>query len=192
MGCFSWCDCKNKSKNIKMGEKAYVLVPKEFSDRFGAVIAESCYDGYGHFGSYDMYELVAIWNEKYISADNLRPAPKLEQYGGLWYGEREELKKQGLSDDKIKALDEEKQRLNYERAMRGYETKIRRIDDFKAGVSTEKMCEKYGDDWLRCLGIDIACYDEQNAALKYPIKITHDSTAVYEKCRNVLVYIRKI
>ena len=37
-------------------------------------------------------------------------------------------------------------------------------------------CEK------RILGIDLACYDEDNARLKYPIKITHDPDAVYEQC----------
>lgn len=34
----------------------------------------------------------------------------------------------------------------------------------------------------RIIGIEIACYDEDNAKLKYPIKITHDSTAIYEDC----------
>lgn len=34
----------------------------------------------------------------------------------------------------------------------------------------------------RDIGISIACYDEDNAKLKYPIKITHDSNAVYEHC----------
>ena len=41
---------------------------------------------------------------------------------------------------------------------------------------------KYGEYWLREIGIDIACYDEQNADLPYPIKITHDANAVYEDC----------
>ncbi len=40
-----------------------------------------------------------------------------------------------------------------------------------------------GDDEIdRYVGIDIACYDEQNASLKFPIKITHDPQAVYEWC----------
>lgn len=39
------------------------------------------------------------------------------------------------------------------------------------------------DEVDRLVGIDIACYDEQNAALKYPIKITYDPDAVYEHCR---------
>ena len=38
------------------------------------------------------------------------------------------------------------------------------------------------DEEDRHIGIDIACYDEQNARLRYPIKITHDPEAVYENC----------
>lgn len=34
----------------------------------------------------------------------------------------------------------------------------------------------------RDIGISIACYDEDNARIKYPIKITHDANAVYEDC----------
>lgn len=34
----------------------------------------------------------------------------------------------------------------------------------------------------RHIGIAIACYDEDNKKLKYPIKITHNPYAVYEDC----------
>ena len=60
--------------------------------------------------------------------------------------------------------------------------KSKRINDFISGLDDETMRERYDDDYLRNIGIDIACYDEQNAALKYPIKITHDKDAVYEDC----------
>ena len=40
----------------------------------------------------------------------------------------------------------------------------------------EPICAK------RWLGIVLACYDEDNAMLRYPIKITHDPDAVYEWC----------
>ena len=40
-----------------------------------------------------------------------------------------------------------------------------------------------GDDSRdRHAGIDIACYDRDNAKLAFPIKITHDPNAVYEEC----------
>ena len=35
----------------------------------------------------------------------------------------------------------------------------------------------------REIGISIACYNEDNARIKYPIKITHDKNAVYEDCK---------
>lgn len=38
------------------------------------------------------------------------------------------------------------------------------------------------DEEDRLLGIEIACYDKDNRALKYPIKITHDPLAIYEDC----------
>lgn len=38
------------------------------------------------------------------------------------------------------------------------------------------------DEVDRSIGIDIACYDKDNKALKYPIKITYDPDAVYEDC----------
>ena len=34
----------------------------------------------------------------------------------------------------------------------------------------------------RDIGISIACYDEDQAKIKYPIKITHDEKATYEDC----------
>ena len=36
------------------------------------------------------------------------------------------------------------------------------------------------DEADRMVGIDIACYDKDNAALKYPIKISSSSRSVYE------------
>ena len=36
---------------------------------------------------------------------------------------------------------------------------------------------------LREIGIELACGDSNNKKLKYPIKITYDSTAVYEECK---------
>lgn len=57
-----------------------------------------------------------------------------------------------------------------------------RLLDYKDGVSDRVMKEKYGDDFKRNIGIDIACYDEQNFTIPYPIKITHDANAVYEEC----------
>ncbi len=61
MGYFSWLDCEN-NKQIKIGEKAYALIPKEY----GGGHIEAYYDGYGHFGNTDIYDLVVDWNEEYL------------------------------------------------------------------------------------------------------------------------------
>lgn len=50
-------------------------------------------------------------------------------------------------------------------------------DDFKNYAAGKPYdCEK------RIIGISLACYDRDNARLRYPIKITHDANAVYEYC----------
>ena len=48
-------------------------------------------------------------------------------------------------------------------------------------LSDAEMREKYSDDYKRIIGIDIACYDEQNASLPYPIKIVHNGNIPYEQ-----------
>ena len=106
MGQFSWLDCITNEQIIDDKQRGvFVLVPADFG---GGHIHEWRYDGYGHFGGHDVYELVARWN-------------------------------------------------------------------------CPERCN--GDiDHDREIGIDIACYDEDNAKLKYPIKITHDAGAIYEEC----------
>lgn len=57
-------------------------------------------------------------------------------------------------------------------------------------LSREEVIEKWkktGDtrfwyEW-RIIGIDLACYDEDNANLRYPIKIAEDEISIYERCR---------
>lgn len=64
MGQFSWLDCvDNKPILDGVTKTSYVLVPQEFG---GGHISERCYDGYGHFGGKDIYELVLDWNKKFI------------------------------------------------------------------------------------------------------------------------------
>ena len=186
MGQFSWLDCDRENEGHRaildnVADDVYVLVPKEFG---GGHILETEYDGYGNFGGYDIYDLVADWNKEYITSDAIKK-PVRERYGGIWGYELDKLKEQGLSDEEIKIKEEKEREEYYQRALKRYDCKINRLEDFKTNVSDEIMVERYGKDWKREIGIDIACYDEDNARLKYPIKITHDGGLTYESAKYI-------
>ena len=81
MGQFSWLDCVTGKQIVDDKKKdVYLLVPKEFREEFGEYIKEECYDGYGRFGGYDVYDLIADWNKDFI--------PIMLQYAehGKWKG----------------------------------------------------------------------------------------------------------
>lgn len=61
------------------------------------------------------------------------------------------------------------------------------LKDYCEGVTDEIMIENYGEDYNREIGIILACEDENNAALPYPIKITHNPGAIYENCKPSLI-----
>lgn len=169
MGQFSWLDCKTNEQIIDDEVRdVYVLVPEEFKDIYKSHIEEHCYDGYGHFGQYDIYDLVADWNRDYIDAENFENyclrTPKLEQFSGT-----KETK--------------EEQRYYYERALASNKKEKQMLKDFcNHKYNDIEMIQMYGKDYKRLIGINIACYDEDNAMLKYPIKITYDKDAIYEDC----------
>ncbi len=156
MGQFSWIDCCNEKRAVidNIYQDVYVLVPKEFG---GQNIKEECYDGYGRFGDYDIYDLVAAWNKDFVTIHNIEK-PQRESWGNT---------------------KEDKQYFKY--ALKEYDFKCQRLLDFQ-NLTTEEMSQKYSKNWLREIGIDIACGDKRNSRLKFPIKITHDPNAIYEKC----------
>lgn len=173
MGQFSWIYSDiNKQVIDNRRADTYLLVPSPFQEMYGKAIYESCYDGYGHFGGYDVYELIAEWNKGFLSKDMLRAAPKLENYGGLYSFEKESLRKQGVSEEEIEERDLAQREHFYKLALGRYENSINRLNDYRNGVTGKEMLMKYGKDWKREIGIDIACYDDQNASIPYPIKIT--------------------
>lgn len=180
MGCFSWLDCRT-GEQIRIGSarKVYVLLPKEFG---GGHIEETRYDGQGNFGSHDIYELVADWNKALLSGQMLEKALTRNQYCGLWPYEKEAMEEAGATPEEIRVADEKARDEHYNRGLKRYTFSVKRLEDFK-NLPEDKFLEKYGRDGKRETGIDIACYDWQNATIPFPIKITHDAEAVYEDCQ---------
>lgn len=155
MGSFSWKFADDDSERLLIGHQGYLLTPDNHCLYTGA------YDGYGRFfenGSSepkDVYELVTIWNRDRLSRSMLESVeinPK--------YCRSEE------DFDKIKE---------------GFFFTVNRLMDYKSRqYSDEQMREKYGNGWLRLIGIDIACSDDQNSALPYPIKIVSKKGLLYD------------
>ena len=173
MGQFSWIySDTNKQLIDNRRADTYLLVPPPFQAKYGKTIYESCYDGYGNFGGYDVYDLVAEWNREFLSKDMLREEPKFKNYGGLYPFEKERLRKEGLSEEEIEKKDFEQRNYYYNLAVKRHQTVIERLNDYKNGMSDKEMFLKYGENWKREIGIDIACYDEQNESIPFSIKIT--------------------
>ena len=154
MGQFSWkyADTKNRIA-LKILGSAYVPCPD------GSVIYENCYQGYGTFGGYDIYELAADWNRSSLSADMLRK-PEREDYPPSADGEK-----------------------YYAGNLKRYEEKVRRLQAFINGESNTYMTAAYGDDWKRQIGIDIVHENKSKDPLKFPIKICRNRPASYDKIR---------
>ena len=151
MGQFSWmyADSNNKTA-LKVGGKVYVPCPDE------TVIYEKYYGGYGIFNDYDIYDLVADWNQNNISSENIRK-PLREQWGNT-----------------------EEDEAWFKLAIKRYNNACQRIIDFTEGKTSKYMEATYGREWKRSIGIDIACYDEENAALKFSIKICKNKPVSYD------------
>lgn len=185
MGKFSFRDCQNGNPIIcDKKQNVYVLVPKEFG---GGHIKETRYNGYGEFAGKDIYELVADWNKTDVEAQNKtflilkKDQPKLDDLGGLFEFEKKALELEGKTESEIRFISKERQLKYFEEDFNRYILRMKRFNSFCIS-SDEVMREKFGDDFKREIGINIACYDEDNAALKYPVKITFDENAVYEDC----------
>ena len=178
MGQFSWLYANHKRKAMKDNKVAnsYLLVPKEFSEIYGDVIYEGCYDGYGHMDKYDIYALVALWNRKYLSDFKLKK-PICEEYLGLYDFEKDKLRQAGCSEKEIEAKDYESRKNAYERAMKSYQYLQNTINNFAKSDNDYDAIED--EDMLREIGIMIARDDEDNKRLRYPIKIT-DAPMNYE------------
>ena len=117
----------------------------------GGHIKETCYDGYGRFGGKDVYDLVATWNREWASK-NPEFIPECE---------RRPLKEEpwyGLYAD----------------------LSVREKDVVRKWRESASDNEGCCVEW-RWIGIVLSCYDEDSSRIPYPVKVTYDKNAVYEK-----------
>jgi len=146
MGYFSWMFANtDNSRNLRIGKPGYLYCPD------GAIIHEPSYEGYGEFCGMDVYDLVADWNRKYLSE---HPDFLIVQHEGG----------------------------TYDRDGRWHVSPPKKVSEYfwyplyadlsktaEEIVSQIAKTEQYFE--YRFIGIDIACYDDQNAVLPFPIKI---------------------
>ena len=162
MGVFSWMFAdKNNEKNLKLYHKGYLLTPDN-----KALKAEE-YEGYGEFDGHDAYDLVADWNREYLSQ---HPEFLVPQHRRWW----DESNNIWIEDDP-KRVDKFAWYPYYaDLSLSKKEVEQKISEDEKAKK------EMIFAEW-RCIGIDIACYDDQNAALPYPIKIVRNGRVKYNE-----------
>ena len=182
---FSWMYAnRNNREAMKNNVKhdSYLLVPPEFYDQYGEAIYEGCYNGYGRMGEYDVYELVAIWNRQYLPKET-RTLRK--PVCGLWDFEKKRLIESGLSDAEAETLGQGKRCMNYNRDLSRYKKDLQMLEDFGSGCPHKYMRVKYSNEYLREIGILIACFGEDNKKLKYPIKIVDELCGYDDVCASL-------
>lgn len=151
MGRFSWIYSDTK-KPIMCGKHhdTYLLVPPEYQLKYGMYIYEGCYDGYGHFSGYDAYELVAEWNKGHVDISRILTDPRLEDY---------------------RCNDAARRMKWFTLAEKRYAVECQMLNDYyRRNTLYSDMVAAYGSDFLREIGILLACDDEMNASLYYPLK----------------------
>ncbi len=151
MGCFSWMYANYDNKRRLRMGKQGYLYCPD-----GTVLREPCYDGDGRFAGQDVYDLVADWNRKYLAA---HPDFIIAQYGSRRGDDGEFYK---IPDMKVS----------------DFPWYVAYADLSKTRDEVAKETE-FGD--YRGIGIDIACYDGQNANLPFPIKICSRGGLKYDE-----------
>lgn len=111
------------------------------------------YDGYGVIGGHDPYELVVDWNKDHL--------PEIVE------------KLEGGTKHHFGVPCESNIALAYA------EGDMDKVNQMVQAVA-ERCGSWYLKDWKRSIGIMIACEDEDNDALPYPIKITSKPEGDYK------------
>ena len=157
MGFFTWTDARRYPAKTKCGDwhlrdiihyggYAKIVLPDN------STVETDCYDGYGLFGegdSVDAYDVVVDMNKPYLP-EIMEKLKKKSRNGKFWGSEYSGLACCYARDD-IQGFEREMDRLRH---------------DLKL---SEHMLTR---EWKRTIGIAIACEDENNASLPFPLKIT--------------------
>ena len=149
MGIFTWTFADDGRKKLNYDHKGYIACPD------GTFIEEPCYNGYGRFNGFDIYDLVVEWNKKDLKNIFQRLKKEDPKHFGL-----------GLENIAIAYADDNIQEV----------TKL-------VNKMAERMGQWFLSDWKRNIGIAIACNDDDNKALRYPIKISQSTNIPYDKLR---------
>ena len=179
MGSFSWIYCDmgeitdrkkiRKKQRMIIGHPGSVLFPEEFGGK-DSQIDVTRYADYGRFfdrkthKTIDIYELVADWNRRYLAEHPEHILPKRVGRNGsgrvdefVWYPFYTDLS------------------LTKEEVCKKW------LEAMNAGKTGDDRCPRCWTEY-RNIGINIACYNEDNASLKYPVKIARNPESVYEEC----------
>lgn len=150
MGCFSWlfADTDN-TQNLRIDRAGYIACPD------GTFIHEPCYEGYGEFNGQDVYELVVRWNRAFIAENPDFLLPHIHRFCNG------SVKQYRLKDFRWYPVIADLS-IPFEQLRDALDKHLREnVSEYRPYMSE-----------IRGVGIDIACYDEDNAALPYPIKIS--------------------
>lgn len=159
---FSWIDVTGNENICDSDDKTILLIPKDhreevadfFSVELGETGIEGRYDGYGRVKGVDVYDVAAFLN---ICACN---------------DEQFEYVKSRVNNNT--ALDMEKLRQAYK------EDFFDSIGEFDQIAEELNLLGAFLGKEFRSYGITLACYDEDNARLPYPIKLTVSDKQTYE------------
>lgn len=156
MGMHSWIDVYGKENITDSDAKVVMLIPKQkralVSKFFGVSLGKE-----GIEGRYDGYGRILMTSIYEVIAFLNVCSSDEGEYDSLTFSNR-------LSKD-TKAVADSFRKLYKEGKVQSREELISLLDD---------------DEQLRYLGIDLACYDEDNARLPYQIKITVHDNVSYE------------
>lgn len=178
MGMFSWIDCNNKNNITDNDKEVILLLPnkteedkkkKKELEEF-LMIGEQdekgikgLYNGYGCIDGVDVYNVIVFYNILASSDKDFEKVLKINKRKDKEFCKSEDLKElrriyqEAYKNDKV---------LNYSALITQF-------------IYNHEFVNNYPDE-IRDFGISIGCYDDQNAFLPVPIKMTYDNNLTYE------------